>query len=42
VTPDPAAVAAMERRSVDAVALDAFVQAGRLEQPVPVKEEGTQ
>ncbi len=42
VTPNPAAVAAMDRRTVDAVAVDAFVREGRLEQPVPVKEEATQ
>jgi len=42
VTPNPAAVAAMDRRPVDAVAVDAFVREGRLEQPVPVKEDTTQ
>jgi ABC-type enterochelin transport system substrate-binding protein len=42
VTPNPAAVAAMDRRPVDAVAVDAFVREGRLEPPVPVKEETTQ
>ncbi|HET7229663.1 MAG TPA: adenylate/guanylate cyclase domain-containing protein [Longimicrobium sp.] len=42
VNPDPAAVAAMDQRAVDAVAVDAFIREGRLEQPVPVKEEATQ
>jgi len=41
VTPNPTAVAAMDRRAVDAVAVDAFVREGKLEQPVPVKEETT-
>jgi adenylate cyclase len=39
VTPNPAAVQAMDQRVVDAVAVDAFVREGRLEQPLPVKEE---
>ncbi|HEX8904625.1 MAG TPA: hypothetical protein VF771_07270, partial [Longimicrobiaceae bacterium] len=39
VNPDPAAVLAMDQRTVDAVAVDQFVREGRLEQPVPVKEE---
>ncbi|HSU15744.1 adenylate/guanylate cyclase domain-containing protein [Longimicrobium sp.] len=39
VTPDPAAVAAMDRRTTDAVAIDDFVRQGHLEQPVPVKED---
>jgi hypothetical protein len=42
VTPDPAAVAAMDRRVVDAVAMDAFIRAGQLEPPLPVKEDATQ
>jgi len=41
VTPDNAAVAAMDARTVDAVAVDAFMRGGRLEQTVPVKEETT-
>ena len=41
VTPNGAAVAAMDARTVDAVAVDAFVRGGRLEQPAPVKEETT-
>ena len=39
VTPDNAAVAAMDARAVDAVAVDAFLRTGHLEAPVPVKEE---
>jgi adenylate cyclase len=39
VTADEAAVAAMDARAVDAVAVDAFVRGGRLEQAAPVKEE---
>lgn len=39
VNPDPAAVLAMDQRTVDAVAVDGFVREGHLEQPVPVKEE---
>jgi hypothetical protein len=39
VNPDSAAVAAMDRRSVDAVAVDTFVHDGHLEQAIPVKEE---
>jgi len=42
VTTDDAAVAAMDARAVDAVAVDAFMRAGRLEQSVPVKEETSQ
>jgi class 3 adenylate cyclase len=41
VTSNTAAVAAMDARTVDAVAVDAFVRGGRLEQPAPVKEETT-
>ncbi|HEV7589827.1 MAG TPA: adenylate/guanylate cyclase domain-containing protein [Longimicrobium sp.] len=41
VTANEAAVAAMDARAVDAVAVDAFVRGGRLEQPAPVKEETT-
>jgi hypothetical protein len=41
VNPDPAAVAAMDQRATDAVALDAFIREGHLEQPVPVKEDTT-
>src|SRR5262249_41589112 len=39
VTPDAAAVAAMEQRAVDAVAVDAFNREGRLGAAAPVKEE---
>jgi adenylate cyclase len=39
VTPDPAAIAAMDARTTDAVALDEFLRQGHLEQPVPVKED---
>ncbi|HEX6750493.1 MAG TPA: adenylate/guanylate cyclase domain-containing protein [Longimicrobium sp.] len=39
VTPDAAAVAAMDQRAVDAVAVDAFTRDGRLGQSAPVKEE---
>jgi adenylate cyclase len=41
VSTDDAAVAAMDARQVDAVAVDAFIRGGRLEQTVPVKEETT-
>jgi adenylate cyclase len=41
VNPDPAAVAAMERRPVNAVAVDAFLREGHLVVPVPVVEETT-
>jgi len=41
VTTNVEAVAAMDARTVDAVAVDAFVRGGRLEQPAPVKEETT-
>jgi adenylate cyclase len=42
VTTNDAAVAAMDARAVDAVAVDAFLRGGRLEQTVPVKEETSQ
>jgi adenylate cyclase len=42
VTPNNAAVAAMDGRAVDAVAVDDFVRTGRLETAVPVKEETSQ
>jgi adenylate cyclase len=41
VNPDVAAVAAMDRRATDAVAMDQFIREGHLEQPLPVKEETT-
>jgi adenylate cyclase len=41
VTANVEAVAAMDARTVDAVAVDAFVRGGRLEQSAPVKEETT-
>jgi len=41
VTANAAAVAAMDARTVDAVAVDAFIRGGRLEQAAPVKEETT-
>ena len=41
VTSDDAAVRAMDARTVDAVAVDAFIRGGRLEQTAPVKEETT-
>jgi hypothetical protein len=41
VTANEAAVAAMDARTVDAVAVDAFVRGGRLEPQAPVKEETT-
>ncbi|HYJ80765.1 MAG TPA: hypothetical protein VEW03_14215, partial [Longimicrobiaceae bacterium] len=39
VTPDPAAVRAMESRTVDVVAVDAFIREGRLGAAPPVKED---
>ena len=39
VNPDAAAVAAMDARVVDAVAVDAFIHAGHLGAAAPVKEE---
>ncbi|HEU4560294.1 MAG TPA: adenylate/guanylate cyclase domain-containing protein [Longimicrobium sp.] len=39
VTPNTAAVQAMDQRVVDAVAVDAFIREGQLEQSAPVKEE---
>ncbi|MBV9109592.1 MAG: adenylate/guanylate cyclase domain-containing protein, partial [Gemmatimonadetes bacterium] len=39
VNPDPAAIAAMDQRTTDAVAIDAFMREGHLEQAVPVKED---
>lgn len=42
VTTNDAAVAAMDARQVDAVAVDEFLRTGRLEAAVPVKEETSQ
>jgi hypothetical protein len=39
VTPDRAAVAAMDGRPINAVAVDAFLREGHLVAPVPVVEE---